>query len=113
MSPDEPVDAGAYAIVRGDQPQVFLAQDVKVMSRVLALHLVAQMPAGSVTSSVRLADMRAALLEERWADAVVSWIEETGTPVDVYGEPLHVWTEEHLDEEQAAMEIRMAPLFAD
>jgi hypothetical protein len=57
--------------------------------------------------------MRAALLEERWADALIAWIEETGTPVDVYEEALPVWTERRLDGDQASMEIRMAPLFAD
>jgi hypothetical protein len=57
--------------------------------------------------------MRAALLEERWGDALVAWIEETDTPVDVYDESLVVWTNEALDAEQAPMEIRMAPLFGD
>jgi hypothetical protein len=104
---------GAYAVVRGDEPAVFLAEGADVMSRVLALHLVAQLPARSVSSPARLEEMRAALLEERWADAVVAWIEETGTPVDVYDERLKVWTEKELDAEQASMEIRMAPLFSD
>jgi hypothetical protein len=104
---------GAYAVVRGDEPLVFLASDATVMSRVLALQLVAQLSASAVSSEARLDEMRSALLEERWADAVVAWIEETGTPVDVYEEGLIVWTEHHLDVEAASMEIRMAPLFSD
>ena len=104
---------GAYAVVRGDEPRVFLAEDADVMARVLALDLVARTPAHSVSSRARLDEMRSALLEERWADALIVWIEDTGTPVDVYEETLPVWTEARLDAEQASMEIRMAPLFAD
>lgn len=57
--------------------------------------------------------IRAALLEERWADAVVEWIDETGTAVDVYEEVPKVWSEDDLDLDKASLEIRMAPVFAD
>ena len=104
--------AGAYAIVRGEEPQVVLAEDAGVLSRALALTLVAQLPADRVSSAARLEEMRHALLEQRWADALVTWMEETETAVDVYDETPRVWTATELDEEQASMEIRMAPLFA-
>ena len=103
---------GAYAIVRGEEPQVVLAEDARVLSRALALTLVAQLPATSVSSPARLEEMRQALLEERWADALVTWMEETETNVDVYDERPPVWTAAGLDEEQASMEIRVAPLFS-
>lgn len=103
---------GAYAIVRGEEPRVVLAEDAQVLSRALALTLVAQLPADRVSSGARLDDMKRALLEERWADALVSWMEETETSVDVYDETLPTWTAAELDEEQASLEIRMAPLFA-
>lgn len=103
---------GAYAVVREDVPRVFLAQDVEVLARVLALHLVAQLPAASVRSTARLQEMREALLEERWGDALLAWIDETDTPVDVYDEGLTVWHAAGLDADQASMEIRIAPLFA-
>lgn len=103
---------GAYAVVRGEEPQVVLAEDAHVLSRALALALVAQLPAARVSSPARLEEMRQALLEERWADALVTWMEETETAVDVYDESPRVWTATELDEEQASMEIRMAPLFA-
>lgn len=105
--------AGAYAVVRGEEPLVFLAEDADVIARALALHLVAQLPAGDVSSPARLKEMRAALLEERWADALVAWMDETGTAVDVYDEAPRLWTTERLDLEQASMEIRVAPLFSD
>ncbi len=104
---------GAYAIVRGEEPVVVLAEDAHVLSRALALTLVAQLPARRVSSAARLGEMRQALLEERWADALVSWMEETETAVDVYDETPRVWTGAELDAEQASLEIRVAPLFAD
>jgi hypothetical protein len=104
---------GAYAVVRGEEPTVVLAEDAEVLSRALALQLVAQLPAHTVSSPARLQAMRQALLEERWADALVVWMEETDTAVDVYDEAPRVWTGAELDEEQASMEIRVAPLFAD
>jgi len=105
--------AGAFAIVRQQEPQIFLAEDTSVLDRVLALHIVAQLSSAQVSSPARLEEMRAALLEERWADALAAWIEETGVPVDVYDERPQVWTVQQLDAEQASMEIRLAPLFKD
>lgn len=107
------VSPGAYAVVRGEEPQLVLAEDATVLSRALALTLVAQLPAQRVSSAARLQEMRQALLEERWADALVTWMEETETAVDVYDEAPRVWTEAELDEEQASLEIRVAPLFSD
>lgn len=104
---------GAYAIVRSDPPEILLAEGADAISRALAIYLVAQLPAGEVTSQARLREMREALLEERWADALVAWIEETGTVVDVYDEPTKVWTTAELDLERASLEIRLAPLFAE
>ena len=117
MAPEAPSSTasrlGAYAVVRGEEPIVFLAEDAQVIARALALHLVAQLPARDVSSPARLDEMRTALLEERWADALVAWMEETGTAVDVYDDAPRVWTTERLDLEQASMEIRVAPLFSE
>jgi hypothetical protein len=104
---------GAWAVVRSQEPKIFLATGADVISRALALNLVAQMPANEVSSPVRLKEMREALLQERWADALAVWIEETGTPVDVYPDSPRVWSEADLDADKASMEIRMAPLFSE
>ena len=104
---------GAWAVVRSEEPKIFLADGPEVISRVLALTLVAQLPAASVSSPKRLAEMRQALLEERWADALADWIEETGTPVDVFPESPRVWSDQDLDLEKATLEIKVAPLFSD
>jgi len=104
---------GAYAVVRGEEPQVFLAEDANVLSRVLALRLVAQLAPTEVSNAGRLKDMQDALLDERWGAALVLYMEETGVTIDVYDEAPEVWTEARLDADQASMEIRMSPLFAD
>ncbi len=106
------VRPGAYAVVRGEEPTIFLAEDAEVLARLLASNLVAQLPAPDVSSAARLDEMRRALLEERWADALVLWMEETGTAVDVYDEAPRVWAAEELAGDKASLEIRIAPLFS-
>lgn len=104
---------GAYAIVRSDTPVIVLAEDAEAISRAIAMEVVAQLPAGEVSSRSRLSEMREALLEERWDDALVAWMDETSCVVDVYTAPTKVWTTEALDLDSTSLEIRLAPLFAD
>ncbi len=108
-----PEAIGAFAVVRGEEPRIFLAENATVISRLLALELVANESPSTFSSQSQLVATRAALLEERWADALLLWISATGLAVDVYPETLTVWTEDDLDEEQAAFEIRMSPLFEE
>lgn len=60
----------------------------------------------------RLEPIRSALLEERWADAVVLWMDATGRVVDAYPDET-VWQDDDLNEERAALELRVAPVFRD
>lgn len=97
--------------MRGDPPDVYLAEDEAVLSRLLALRVVAASRPGDFDAET-LAVIRAALLEERWADAVSEWIAAGGDAVDGYpDEP--VWTNAQLDEDRASMEIRVAPIFGE
>lgn len=73
----------AYAVVRFDPPEVFLAEDVDVLQRVLALELVADTDPALLTED-GAADLRTALLEERWSDAVLTWMKLSEVAVDVY-----------------------------
>jgi hypothetical protein len=99
------------AIVRGDEPQVFLADSVEVLGRVLAINLVARTSPREISSSA-VGAIRDALLDERWADAVTEWMSATGHVVDAYPDE-EVWSDARLDAEQASMEIRMARIFDD
>lgn len=99
----------AYAVVHGEPPGVYLAEDIDVLSRVIALHLVAATPASRVDEG-RRGRIGEALLAEQWGEAVYLWMSATDNVVDVYPSE-DVWTEEQLDAERASFELRMSPLF--
>ena len=101
----------AYAVVHHDPPQVLAAEDLDVLHRVLAIELVARTSSRDLDpAQVEL--LRAALLEERWGDAVVQWIEITGVAVDVHSD-LRAWTGAELTAETTEFELQFTPLFAE
>ncbi|MBK5289231.1 MAG: hypothetical protein JJE46_12285 [Acidimicrobiia bacterium] len=102
----------AVGVLRGDPPEVFLASSAAVLGRVLALRLVARSDPSELRAKGVLDDIRAALLEERWADAVVAWMEATGSTIDGYPDE-EVWTDSRLDLEFTALELRMTRIFGD
>jgi hypothetical protein len=96
------------AVVHGEEPEVFLAEDIDVLHWVLALEWVARADPQLVPGIVD--SLRQALLEERWADAVVSYMEHLGTKVDVFtGEVVHDARKVAL----GAAELQFRPLFRD
>jgi hypothetical protein len=97
----------AIAIVRSDDPQVFVAEDMESLHWILALRLVAPTDPASLPDGT-VSYLRAALLEERWSDAVLEWMRVTGEIVDVY--PSHdLYTA--ADVEMAASELQFTRLF--
>ena len=62
--------------------------------------------------SAAVEELRECLLEERWADAIFSWVEMSGVTIDAYPDEI-VATDAGLDAERAALEVRMTPLFRD
>jgi len=101
----------AYAVVRQDPPEVFVADDIEVLNRVLALELVARSPSAELASGPR-AELRNALLEERWADAVLQWMRLRGVAVDVYTH-LHVYAAEDIPSDLVGAQLQFAPIFRD
>ena len=101
----------AYGVVRSEPPQVFLATDVDVLHRVLATELVARTPTNALADGAT-ESVRAALLDERWGDAVLAWIDVMGVEVDVYTH-LHVYTADDLPADLIGAQIQFAPLFRD
>lgn len=102
----------AVGVHRGDPPEVFLASSDAVLGRVLALQLVARSDPSELRAVGVLDDIRTALLEERWADAVVAWMDATGSTIDGYPDE-EVWTDSRLDLEFTALELRMTRIFRD
>lgn len=87
-----------------------MAEDLDVLHRVLALRVVAQIPGPRYGGSAGY--VRQALLDERWADAVVAWIELTGVGIDVYEHGLDLQTA-HVEGELSSMRLQFTPLFED
>lgn len=112
MPSSEPVSPGAVAIIKGDPPDVLLAESAAAMARLLAIRVVAASDPRSFERGT-LDSLRTALLQERWADAVVIWMETFETDIDIYDQFVPVWTEAEMDEHYASMEIRVSRLFAD
>lgn len=99
----------SVAIVRTDPPSVFIAEDMETMNWVLALRLVARTTPEEVGSYL-CDDLRQALLEERWADAVYAWMDVMEVEVDIYASE-DMFTAR--DVEFAPTELQFSPLFRD
>lgn len=101
----------AYAVIHHDPPQVLAAEDLDVLHRVLAIELVAGTRARDLRPG-EAEQLRTALIEERWGDAVVQWIDITGVAVDVHSD-LRAWTGAELTAETTEFELQFTPLFTD
>lgn len=105
------MSAVAYAVVRDSPPTVYAADSLEVLQRLLALEVVARTPPADLRSDAR-ERMRAALLAERWADAVVEWITSTGIAIDVYTH-LHVYSDLELPNQLIGAQLQFSSLFRD
>lgn len=101
----------AYAVVRDEPPTVYAAESIEVLQRLLALEVVARSVPTGLDEHAR-SRMGKALLDERWADAVIEWIDTTGTAIDVYTQ-LHVYSEDDLPSDLIGAQLQFAPLFRD
>lgn len=99
----------SVAIVKGDSPAVFIAEDMETMNWVLALKLVAQTGSDEFSEGVRN-ELRGALLDERWADAVYTWMDAMDVEVDIYASE-DMFTAR--DVEFAPTELQFTPLFRE
>jgi len=97
----------ACAVLRGEPPTVFLAADLDTLHWRLATEVVARAGREAWPADV-VAGVRAALLEERWADAVLAWMSHADVVVDVY-ESVEVTGPVELP--VAAAELQFTPLF--
>ena len=105
------MSAVAYAVVRDEPPTVYAADTIDVLQRLLALEVVARSLPVDLDVKAR-ERMRKALLDERWADAVVEWIAATGVAIDVYTH-LHVYSDDDLPNDLIGAQLQFAPLYRD
>ncbi len=101
----------AWAVVYDDPAEVFVATDEYVLTRLLALKVVARAQSSSL-GDTSLGMIRSALLEERWADAVAAWMAATGTRIDAYPDE-QLWSAEAVEEELMSLQVRLSPIFED
>ena len=101
----------AYAVVRFDPPAVYLAEDIDVLQRLLALELVADTDPALLTPE-GADELRTALLDERWGDAVVTWMTLSGVAVDVYTF-LPIYRRAELPSELIGAQLQFKRLFRD
>lgn len=101
----------AYAVVRDDPPTVYAAESIEVLQRLLALEVVARTPPPGLDQPTR-DRMRRELMAERWADAVVGWIDTTGIAIDVYTH-LHVYSDDEIPNDLIGAQLQFTTLFRD
>ncbi|MFN8050938.1 MAG: hypothetical protein U0Q22_05855 [Acidimicrobiales bacterium] len=99
----------ACAVLRDESPIVFVAEDEATLNWLLALRLIAQTPGHRLSEGFR-DELRAALREERWGDAVSMWVIHEDAELDV--DPSLTFFETS-DAELAADELQFTPLFRD
>ncbi len=99
----------ACAVIHQDPPQVVLAADIDVLHRALALEVVARTDPTRLDESA-LGEMREALLDERWDDAVLAWIGLTGVFVDVYSNH-RLFLDEDVPAEMIGAQLQFTRLF--
>ncbi|MEM9464396.1 MAG: hypothetical protein AAGA90_03440 [Actinomycetota bacterium] len=98
----------AYAVVHTEPPSIFLADDIEVLHRVLALEVVARTDPALLAAAAT--EIRDALLEERWGDAVVAWIRTVGTGIDVY-DGKSIYTADDLPADLIGAQLQFTRLF--
>lgn len=100
----------AYAVVHTEPPSIFLADDIDLLHRVLALEVVARTDPALLGAAAD--GIRDALLEERWGDATVAWIRGTGTGIDVY-DGKSVYSDDDLPADMIGAQLQFTRLFAE
>jgi hypothetical protein len=101
----------AYAVIRDVTPTVFLAEDIDVLHRVLAMELVAKTRGADMDELTRT-HLRELLLEERWAEAVLHWMELNHVDMDVYTHE-RIYRVSDVPPDLIGAQLQFTPLFQD
>ena len=102
--------AVAVALVHWPDGEVdlHLADDDQVLTRVVALNVVAATSAAELGTAAD--GVRSALRHGEYADAIVRWMEATGARVDGFPDE-RIWRESELDDESVQFELTLSRLF--
>ena len=101
-----------YAVIHSNglvSQEVLIATDEDSLGEALALEVISQTQPARLGS--KLGEIRDALGERCWADALVAWMEATGVSVDVFpDEPVRTSL---LDEQTVELNLKLTPIFSD
>ena len=100
-----------YAVIHSNglfDQEVLIAADEDSLGEALALEVISQTSPALLGHN--LGEIQSALMERRWADALVAWMDATGSSVDVFpDEPIR---SSSLDEQTVELELKLTPVFA-
>ena len=100
---------GAYAIRRSDPEQPpLLADSQETLNKVIALRWIGEWAPEDDDAA---APVRRAILEERWSDAVIGWMEATGEVRDIYPFGLEVHQAGDYPDDEFGPRVQTTPLF--
>ncbi len=104
-----PTSIGAFAIRRSDPEQPpLLADSEETLSKVIALRWIGEWVPDDPDVA---APVRAAILDERWSDAVIGWMEATGEVLDVYPFGLEIHQASDYPDDEFGPRVQTTPLF--
>lgn len=98
----------AYAVVHSEPAAIYVASDIEVLHRVIALEVIARTDPRLL--GARADAVRSALMDERWASAAAAWIAATGIGIDVYTN-ISVYDSDDLPQELVGPQLQFTPLF--
>lgn len=112
VDPERGLQRVTYAIIRdsvASDAEVIIADDDESIGQALALEIVAN--TAPVHLGPALGEIRDALMERRWADALVSWMAATGRVVDIFpDEPVR---RAGATDDPVELELLLKPIFKD
>ncbi|MGF1666580.1 MAG: hypothetical protein ACFCVC_09950 [Acidimicrobiia bacterium] len=98
----------AYAVVHSEPAAIYVAADIDVLQRVIAIEVIARTDPRLLDDWAE--DIRLALLEERWGAAAAAWIDATGIGIDVYTN-ISVYDTADLPADLVGAQLQFTPLF--
>ena len=100
---------GAYAIRRSDPESApLLADSQETLNKVIALRWIGEWIPDDDTAA---APVRRAILDERWSDAVIGWMEATGEVLDIYPFNLEIHAAADYPDDEFGPRVQTTPLF--
>jgi hypothetical protein len=99
---------GAYAVRRSDPDQPLLADSLNTLNKVIALRWIGEWQPEDERES---AAVRAALLAERWDEAVLGWMDATGEVLDIFPFGLEIHEATDYPDQEFGVRIQTTPLF--